>query len=183
MKTAIYRIPKGVVDLYAERGLDLKDKTVTTRESETDAEVLELVENKDPENRRKLAQSAYDIIVQRRIRDYLESEEAAKLATEEGGLDKVLAEAQKISDEYVYGARKEGTGASTVVRAKTGFADSVLASVDVSDEAKLKRLRNLLGDAAVEGLLAAKKAQDEQAAKKAAGGNGATTPSTEPVTA
>lgn len=167
MKRAVYRIPAAVVAAYAEIGVDLKDQSLTTPESETLAEVHSLVENADPENVRKLAQGQLDIIRQRIVRNYLESDDAKKLATEKG-VPALLEAAQKEGDEYVYGARNQGTGAATVARAAKSAVENVFEAIDPTDTDKINRLRKLLGDKAVDALLATHKAGQEVAAKQAA---------------
>lgn len=166
MKRAVYRIPAAVVAAYAESGVDLKDQSLTTPESETLAEVHSLVENADPENVRKLAQGQLDIIRQRIIRNFLESDDAKKLATEKG-VPALLEAAQKEGDEYVYGARSAGTGAATVARAAKSAVDNVFEAIDPNDSDKINRLRKLLGDKAVDALLSTHKAAQEVAAKQA----------------
>lgn len=176
MKRAIYRIPAAVVAAYAEIGVDLKDKTLTTPESETLQELHSLVENADSENVRKLGQGQLDIIRQRVMRNYLESDDAKKIAQTDG-VEKLLEAAQKEGDEYVYGARQQGTGAATVARQAKGAVESIFEAIDPNDTAKIERLRKLIGDKAVDALLATRKSAEEVAAKAAEKkGNGSEAP-------
>lgn len=135
MKKATYKVPKSVT---VE---DLREVEIETRESETLEELHELVENGDPENVRKLGQSAWDIIVQRRIREAAESEECGKILAEEG-LDAAKAYLQNVADGYIYGARQAGTGASAVTRKKAQSFDKLVekAKTDPAIAAQLKEL-------------------------------------------
>jgi hypothetical protein len=130
MKQADYQIPAATRKFLVETGNvsaeDIEAVRIKTREAESHDEFLtsSMVENNDPENVRKLAQSAWDIIVQRRIRERAESEEALKLLAEEG-LEAFTADLQGVSDGYVYGSRQAGTGVSAVQRQKAQKFDAI----------------------------------------------------------
>lgn len=135
MKEALYKVPKSVSTE------ELREVEVKTRESESLEEMHQLVENGDPENVRKLAQSAWDIIVQRRIREAAESEEVQKVLAEEG-LEAAQKMLQETADAYIYGARQAGTGASAVTRKKAQAFDKLAerAKTDPAIAAQLKEL-------------------------------------------
>jgi hypothetical protein len=140
MKTSEYKIAGGIAK---ERALD--GILIRTREAESLEEFAQLVENGDPENVRKLAQGQLDIIVQRKIRDYVESEEVADILagktvdgedfgahTEEERKQVVAQRAQAVSDDYLYGGRAAGSGAGT--KAKKAVATvAQLASASAND--------------------------------------------------
>lgn len=150
MKTSEYKIAGAIAK---ERGLD--GILVHTRDAETLEEFAQLVENGDPENVRKLAQGQLDIIVQRQIRNYVESEEVADILagktvdgedfaahTEEERKQVVAQRAQEVSDTYSYGGRTAGTGAST--KAKKAVATvATLGAAAANDPELAKKLAEL----------------------------------------
>ena len=152
MKSAEYQIPaatrKFLVDTGAVDAAELEAVRIKTREAETHDEFLtsNFVENNDPEAVRKLAQSAWDIIVQRRIRERAESEDGVKVLTEQG-LEAFIADLQAVADAYVYGARQAGTGASAVNREKAKKYDAIRekAKADPAVRAQLVEL-GLIGE-------------------------------------
>lgn len=147
MKSAQYQIPAAVRAFLVSTGNvtaeDIEAVRINTREAESHDEFLtsNFVENNDAENVRKLAQSAWDIICQRRIRERAESEEALKLLAEEG-LDAFTADLQSVSDAYVYGSRQAGTGTSAVQRQKAQKFDAIKAKA-ASDPAVRAQLVEL----------------------------------------
>lgn len=150
MKTSEYKIAGAIAK---ERGLD--GILIRTREAESLEELSQLVENGDPENVRKLAQGQLDIIVQRKIRDYVESDEAADIlagktvdgedfgAHSDDERKQVVAErAQAVSDDYLYGGRAAGSGAGA--KAKKAVATvATLGAAAANDPELAKKLAEL----------------------------------------
>lgn len=132
MKTAEYKLAGDIPSA-------LRGKTIKTRESETLAQMTELVENGTEDNVRRLAQAQYDIIVQRKIRDAATSEEiegilagkTVKVDDEEldfsgmsddERLEYAVGRLQDVADAYVYGARPLIAGGGSKA-AKTALAE------------------------------------------------------------
>lgn len=143
MKNAEYKLPFGVVDALepvqtgttpdtkGKDGAVVKGKpvyeyrTIKTREAESlDEFMAELVDaDKPAEHALTLAQGAWDIIAQRKVREFCSSVDAqnmidgktpeTKELDEAERIEAVLIEAQAIADAYRYGSRGPSTGGAT----------------------------------------------------------------------
>lgn len=153
MKRAIYKLAGSIPAV-------LIGKTVTTREAETLEEFRTLVEGGKDENVLRLGQGAFDIIDQRKIREFLESEEVADALagktvkwaegdevaygdySEEDRIEDILSRAQDVGDSYIYGSRPAGTGAGKVTKQKAAEMDKAkeAAKSDPELAAKLAAL-------------------------------------------
>lgn len=162
MKRIPYKLPKSLV--IAE----LRGREVLTNEAETLDEFKATLVEAEPStegNVLKLAQGQFDIIQQRWIREYLDSEDGQKYFAEHGA-DKTLAAAQQIADEARYGGKERKTSAATAkTKASVSFADQVLEA-SKTNPAALDKLRKMGFD--VDALLAAAKAAETEKAEKAA---------------
>lgn len=161
MKKIPYKLPK---TLAIE---SLRGREVQMDETETLAEFARLVESEPSvdENVRRLAQGQLDIIKQRWVRDWLDSEEGRKYHAENGD-DATLAKAQEIADTEKYGGRERKTSAQTAkAKQAVTFADQVVEAAKTNPKA-LDRLRAMGFD--VDGLLAANAAAEAEKAEKAA---------------
>lgn len=160
MKTADYKlngdIPRHLLGTFAtvkaEDGTESEVRTpfsVKTREAETDEDMLALVEDGDAKHVRKLAQGQLDIIVQRNIRNYANSDEvlealygtkepAADAEPVEGGVEAALELIQKFADEYLYGVTRTSSGAGAGTKAKAKQADAVAAAAKNDPELAAK---------------------------------------------
>lgn len=162
MKRIAYKLPKSLV--IAE----LRGREVMTNEAETLDEFKTALVEAEPSpegNVLKLAQGQFDIIQQRWVREWLDSEEGQKFFAEHGA-DATLAEAQKIADEARYGGKERKTSAQTQKsKAAVSFADQVMEA-SKTNPAALDKLRKMGFD--VDSLIAASKAAEAEATQKAA---------------
>lgn len=162
MKRTPYKLPKSLVIP------SLRGREVMTNEAETLDEFRTALVEQEPspdDNVRKLAQGQFDIIQQRWIREYLDSDEGQKFHAANGD-EATLAEAQKIADEARYGGKERKTSAQTAkTKAAVSFADQVVEAARTNPKA-LDKLRGMGFD--VEGIIAAAKAADEEKTAKVA---------------
>lgn len=160
MKTAEYKLPMGVHPSFepTEVTPEVRDasgkittkavfaaKIIKTREAETLAEFGEsLVETDKPESHvLSLAQGQYDIIVQRKVREFFQSSECADMMDgktddtkdldEDARFTYVLGVGQAIADEYRYGSRGPATGGANAAAKKTHAQQAALAAAAAND--------------------------------------------------
>lgn len=153
MKQAEYKLAGTIPEV-------LRGRTVKTPEAETTEEFLTLVKDGNEDHMRRLAQGGLDIIRQRKIREFCESEEvAAALAgktvkwddtdevqygefSEDERVSDILDRAQEVGNAYVYGSQPAGTGTGKVTKAKAAQLDKAVeaAKNDPALAAKLAAL-------------------------------------------
>lgn len=163
MKQADYRLPFGVVDALepiqtgttpdtkAKDGSVVKGKptydyrVVKTREAENLAEFQsELVDQTDAVgNVLTLAQGAWDIIAQRKVREFCSSVDAQNMIdgktddtkglSEDERVEAVLIAAQEIADAYRYGSRGPSTGGATAAGKKALEKEKAIANAAASN--------------------------------------------------
>lgn len=185
MKTAEYKLPFGVhnalepvetgrTEAVKDKGgnviLNEKDgkpgrpiyayQVIKLREAETLQEFISnLVEQDKPEEHTlSLAQGQYDIIAQRKAREFFQGEECVAMLDgkhadtkdlrEDERLAYVLGIGQEILDNYAYGSRPAGTGGGGNAAAKQALADKkrldAAAEKDPAIAAKRAELEALL---------------------------------------
>lgn len=149
MKYAIYKLAGSIPEL-------LVGKEIKTREAENLEEFRQLVEGGKDENILRLAQGAFDIIDQRKVREFCESEEVAQALAgktvkwaeddeveygaygEAERVEDILSRAQDVAHAYVYGSRPAGTGAGKAVKAKAQQLDVAVAAAKSDPELAAK---------------------------------------------
>lgn len=153
MKTADYKLAGDIPE-------SLRGKTVKTREAESLEEMHQLVENGDPKNVFRLAQAQFDIIQQRKIRDYLGSEEVADILAgktvgegddatdfsefgEEDRIAEVMRRAQEVGDAYVYGGRTATPGGGAAAAKKALEEKKTLSAAAANDPELAEKLAAL----------------------------------------
>jgi hypothetical protein len=131
--------------------------TIKTREAETLTEMHALVENGDEKHVLRLAQGQYDIIVQRKIREYLASEEVADILagktvgegedavdfaahTDDERIAEVLSRTQTVADEFAYGSRQSLPGGGKTAAVERDKKVRAAAAADPELAAKLAAL-------------------------------------------
>lgn len=134
--------------------------TIDTQEAETLDEFRTQVENGEDKHILRLAQGAKDIITQRKVREFLSTDEvAAALAgkevkwsesetvdygahSEEERIEDILVRAQEVADSFVYGSRTVtvGVGKATKAAAADMAKAKEAAKADPELAAKLAAL-------------------------------------------
>lgn len=183
MKTSAYKLPNGVHEAFAPRQTgttpDTQDKdgnvikgkpiyeytTVEIPEAENLAEFgAELVEQDDAERHvLTLAQGAYDILAQRVVREFLQSEEVFQLMEGKHEDTKhledadrrayVLGLAQDIGKNFKKGGRAAGTGGQKAAATKALKKEAALQAAAAQDPrvaALLEQQAKLLAELGVQ---------------------------------
>lgn len=133
MKTAIYKLAGDVPE-------SLKGAEFNLGEAETDDELLTMVEDGKPEHMRKLAQQSLDIVKQRLLRSWANSEEIGKLIVAKD-FDGAVAKLREWLGEYKYGSIVRGQGGGSAA-AKQALEDKrKLAEAAASDPELQAKLR------------------------------------------
>lgn len=130
---------------------------VNTREAESIEEMAQLVENGEQKHILRLAQGQLDIITQRKIREYLQSDEVADILAgksvgegadttdfsefeEDDRVAEVLRRAQEVADTYEYGSRSAVPGGGQKAAVERDKKVRAAAAADPALAAKLAEL-------------------------------------------
>lgn len=173
MKKALYKLPFGVIDALepsqtgtapdskAKDGTVIPGKpiydyrTVDLREAETLSEFQsELVDSDKPdEHTLALAQGAWDIIAQRKVREFCASEEAQSMVdgkhaetkdlSPDDRLEYVMQAAQEIADGYRYGSRPAATGGANAAAKQALTKQKAIQEAAAKDPAIAAKLAEL----------------------------------------
>lgn len=150
MRTADYKLAGDIPEA-------LKGKVVKTREAESLEELHQLVENGDEKHILRLAQGQLDIITQRKVREYVGSDEVGNILagkivgegedaidfsemSDEERVQEVLNRAQAVSDDYAYGSRTTTPGGGKTAAVERDKKVRAAAQADPELAAKLAAL-------------------------------------------
>lgn len=135
MKTAIYKLAGDVPE-------DLKGAEFDLGEAETDEELLSMVEDKNPEHVRKLAQQSIDIVKQRLLRSWANSEEIGKFITARD-MNGAVAKLREWLADYKYGSVVRGQGGGSAAAKAALEREKAAIQEAQADPAFAERLRKL----------------------------------------